>query len=49
MMFATISPVNSSASVLSKVITPKAFTQYKNLVLGTPGLTTGSHVTTNKA
>ncbi len=48
-MFAAISPVTSSASALSKVITPEAFTEHKNLVLGTPGLATDSHVTTNNA
>ncbi len=49
MMSAAISPVTSSASALSKVIAPTAFTEYKNLVLGTPGLATSSHVSTNNA
>ncbi len=47
MMFATISPVISSASALSKVIAPEAFMKHKNLMLGTSGLATGSYVTTD--
>ncbi len=47
MIFTTISFVTSFAFVLSKVITQEAFTKYKNLVLGTSGLATGSHITTN--
>ena len=47
MMSVAISPSTSSASALSKVIIPKAFTKYKNLVLGTFGLTISSQVTTN--
>ena len=46
-MSAAISPVISSASTLSKVIALKAFTEYKNLVLETPDLAKGSHVTMN--
>ncbi len=49
MMSTAISPVTSSALALSKVIAPEAFTEHKNLVLGTPGLATGSYVTTNNA
>ncbi len=49
MISAAMSPVTSSASALSKVIAPEAFTEYKNLVLGTPGLAIGSHVTTDNA
>ena len=48
-MFTVISPVTSSASALSKVITPEAFTKHKNLMLGTPGLATDSHVTIDNA
>ena len=46
-MFATISSVISSASALSKVITLESFTEYKNLVLGTPDLATGTYITTD--
>ena len=48
-MTATISPVTSSASALSKVIAPEAFTEHKNLVLRTLGLAIDSHVITNNA
>lgn len=48
-MSAATSPVTSPAFGLSKVIAPGAFTEHKNLVLGTPGLATGSHVTTDNA
>ena len=48
-MSAAISPVTLSASALSKVIAPKAFTKYKNLVLKTPGLAIGSYITTDNA
>ena len=43
---AAISPVTSFASALSKVIVLETFIEYKNLMLGTPGPATGSHVTT---
>lgn len=46
-MFATILSVISPASVLSKVIAPKAFTEHKNLMLRSPDLAIGSHITTN--
>ena len=46
-IFATILPVTSFASTLSKLIASKAFTEHKNLVLETPGLATGSHVDTD--
>ena len=48
-MSATISSVISSASALSKVIALETFTKHKNLVLGTPGLATSCHVTTDNA
>ena len=44
-----ISPIISSASILSKLIALKAFTEYKNLVLKTLGLAIGSHVTIDNA
>ena len=48
-MFTAISPITSSISVLSKEITPEALTEYKNLMLGTPGLTTSSHIIIDNA
>ena len=49
MMFATISPVTSSAFALSKVIAPEAFTEHMNLVLGTSGLATSNYITIDNA
>ncbi len=53
MSASTTSPVTSPAAPsksLSKVIVaPAAFTEHRNLVLGTPGLATSSHVTTDSA
>ena len=48
-MFTIISLVISSTSILSKVITPKAFMKYKNPMLGTLSLAISSHVTTDNA
>ena len=42
-------PAAPSAAVVSTLFVPAAFIEYKNLVLGTTGLATGSHVTTNSA
>ena len=49
MISTAISPVTSSAFALSKVITSKAFTKHKNLVLEISGLAIGSHVTIDNA
>ena len=49
MMSAIILPITFSTSTLSKMIAPEAFTKYKNCVLGTPGLATGSHITNDNA
>ncbi len=53
MSISAISPLASPAApsgVISKlIVTPAAFTEYQDLVLGTPGLATGSHVTTDHA
>ena len=49
MMSATISSVTFFAFALSKVIVPETFTEHKNLVLGTLGLATSSHVITDNA
>ena len=48
-MSTTILPIIFSVFVLSKVIILEAFTEHRNLVLNTPSLTTGSHVTTSNA
>ena len=42
-------PAAPSATVVSMLFTLTAFIKYKNLVLETPGLATGSHVTTDNA
>lgn len=42
-----MSPVIPPAPVLSTLLAPAAFNKHKNLVLGTPGLATRSHVTNN--
>ena len=47
MMSIAISSITSTASALSKVIASEAFTEHKNHILGTPSLTTGSHITTD--
>ena len=46
-MSAAISLITSFTSTLSKVITPKAFIEHKNLLLGTSDLATSSHITTD--
>ena len=44
------SPVTSPAPTPSKlIVAPVAFTDHRDLVLGTPGLNAGSHVTTHAA
>lgn len=48
-MSAAILAATSSASLLSKMITLKAFTKYKNLVTGTLGLATDSYITTDNS
>lgn len=42
-------PAAPPAAVVSTLFAPAAFIEHKNLVLGTPGLATGSHVTTDSA
>ena len=37
----------SFGSIFKLIVALLAFTDYQNLVLGTPGLAIGSHVTTN--
>ncbi len=49
MMSAAILSVTSSASVLSKMIGAKAFTEHKNLILETSGLAIGNYVAINNA
>ena len=45
-----ITPVISPAPTPSKlIVAPVAFTDHRDLVLGTPGLNAGSHVTTHVA
>ena len=46
---AAISPITSSTSVLSKVIALEALTKYRNLMLRTSSLATGSHITTDNS
>ena len=44
------SPITSPAPTPSKlIVAPVAFTDHRNMVLGTPGLNAGSHVTTHAA
>ncbi len=48
MSISTILPVGNPA-VISKFMTPLAFTEYRDLVLGTLGLATGSYITMDSA
>ncbi len=43
------SPAAPSRAISKLIVTPMTFTEYWDLVLRTPGLANGSHVTTNHA
>ncbi len=43
------SPATPSGAISKLMVAPTAFTEHRDLVLGTPGLATGSHVTTDHA
>ncbi len=53
MSTSAISPLTSPAApfgAISKlIVAPSAFTEHRDLVLGTPGLATSSHITTDHA
>lgn len=46
-IYSTMSLIIPFTLVILTFFAPVAFNEYKNLVLKTPGLKTGSHITTN--